>query len=210
MLAQDRRNRGIKLNYPEAVAIISHAVIEAAREGKSHAQALEIGIHAIAPSDLMSGVSSLLHGISIEAVFDDGRRLVVVDYPTDLQDIRPGQVVRLTALPPQSHDNVVSLSVTNTSAIDISVTTHFHFFEVNPRLAFDRAASFGRHLFIPAGEHIDFPAGQTIDVKLIPIDGDRVVIGFAGLVDGPLDAPGALDRAMMRAQELGYLGDDAR
>lgn len=208
MLAQDRRNRGLKLNYPEAVALISHTVIETARDGKTHAQALDAGIHAIAPTELMSGVSSMLHGISIEAVFEDGRRLVVVDYPTALDEVSPGEVVRLSVNPALSRDDVIAIEVTNTARVDISVTTHFHFFETNPRLKFDRPAAFGRHLNIPAGEHVDFPAGHTITVQLVPIRGNRVVVGFAGLVDGALDAPDALDKAMHRARELGYVDGD--
>ena len=80
-----------------------------------------------------------------------------------------------------------------------------HFFEVNPRLKFDRAAAYGMRLHIPAGEHVDFPPGQDVTVQLEPIGGNRVLIGFAGLVDGPLDAPGAKDQALAKAREWGYL-----
>ena len=76
----------------------------------------------------------------------------------------------------------------------------------NRRLSFDRAASYGRHLYIPAGEHVDFPPGIEVAVNLIPITGNRILIGFAGLVDGPLDAPGAKESAIAKARSLGYLG----
>ena len=59
---------------------------------------------------------------------------------------------------------------------------------------------------IDAGEHVDFPPGVEVAVDLTPILGDRVVVGFAGLVDGPLDAPGARERALQRAAALGYGG----
>ena len=207
-LAQSRRDRGLQLNHPEAVALISHAVIEAARDGVSHSQALAIGQTAVRSDELMPGVASMLFGIAIEAVFDDGRRLVVVDFPSIDDDV-PGQVTRLTSATPEPATDVVTIEVHNDSTVQISVTTHMHFFEVNPRLRFDREAAYGRRLQIPAGEHIDFPAGTTVAVNLIPITGERVIIGFAGLVDGPLDAPGAKEQAMAKAKALGYLDGGA-
>jgi urease subunit gamma/beta len=204
-IAQSRLNRGLKLNKPEAVALISHAVIEAARDGSSHGEAMQAGLSAISDSDLLPGVGSMLSGIAVEAVFDDGRRLVVVDFVTSDLDM-PGQVTRLDPLLPDPAKDITSVTVTNESKIQISVTTHMHFFEVNPRLQFDRESSYGKHLLIPAGEHVDFPPGAPIDVELVPISGDRIMIGFAGLVDGPLDAPGMKERAIERARELGYLG----
>jgi urease subunit gamma/beta len=89
--------------------------------------------------------------------------------------------------------------------VPISVTSHFHFFEVNPRLLFDRAASYGRHLAIPAGSHVRIGPGDEVEVELAPVRGARVVIGFAGLVDGPLDAPGAREEALRRARACGFL-----
>lgn len=203
-LAQARRERGLKLNHPEAVALICHSVIEAARDGASHAEALTIGQSAVRSDEILPGVASMLVGIAVEAVFDDGRRLVVVDFPGSDEDV-PGQVTRLHHTKTSAHSDVVTVDVHNDSAVQISVTTHMHFFEVNPRLRFNRELAYGRHLHIPAGEHVDFPAGSTVRVQLVPISGERVIIGFAGLVDGPLDAPGAKEKAMAKAATLGYL-----
>jgi hypothetical protein len=75
--------------------------------------------------------------------------------------------------------------------VPVSITSHFHFFEVNQRLSFDRAAAYGMRLAIPAGAALRFDPGEATDAPLVPIGGARVAIGFAGLVDGPLDAPGA-------------------
>jgi len=208
-VAEDRRARGTKLNHPEATALISHAVLEAARDGATHAQAIQAGLTAVKPSELLDGVATMLSGISVEAVFDDGRRLVVIDFPSTPDSSSPGSVTRLEPLPALESEDIVTLAVRNDSTINISVTTHMHFFEVNPRLLFDREAAYGRHLFIQAGEHIDFPAGLTTSVQLVPISGNRILIGFAGLVDGPLDAPGAQAEAMRRARELGYLDGGA-
>lgn len=204
-LAQSRRDRGVKLNKPEAVALISNAVIESARDGASHFVALQAGQNAVKDSDLLPGVGPLLSGIAVEAVFSDGRRLVVVDFESIDKDV-PGKVTRLTPIFQKSNPEILSLVVTNESEIQISITTHMHFFEANPRLRFDRVASYGRHLHIPAGEHVDFPPEVEVTVNLVPITGNRVLIGFAGLVDGPLDAPGARENAIAKARALGYLG----
>lgn len=203
-LADSRRARGVLLNAPEATALIAHAVIEAARDGATHAQAMQAGQEAVSPSHLMDGAAALIGSVSVEAVFEDGRRLVVVDIPAG-GGLVPGEVVRLEARPPLPTPDT-RVTVRNTAPIAISVTTHFHFFEVNPMLHFDRAAAYGMRLAIPAGEHVDFPAGAQVEVGLVPIDGDRVIMGFAGLVDGPLDAPGARERAVERAKALGYWG----
>ena len=207
-LAESRRARGLKLNKPEAVALISSAIIEAARDGKSHAQALDAGLTAVSADDLLPGVAAMLSGIAVEGVFDDGRRLVVVPKIASNDSVIPGEVVRLGATDMVgSESDLVTVRVSNESAIQISVTSHMHFFEVNPRLKFDRAAAYGRHLYIPAGEHVDFPSQGSVEVTLAPIKGDRVVIGFAGLVDGPLDAPGMKERALERLHECGYLNE---
>ena len=204
-LAQSRRARGVKLNKPEAVALISNAVIEAARDGASHSVALQAGLNAVSESELIPGVGPLLSGIAVEAVFSDGRRLVVVDYESTDSDV-PGKVTRLEPVALRTELDLTSVVVVNDLDIQISVTTHMHFFEANPKLRFDRIASYGKHLNIPAGEHVDFPPGVPVSVNLVPISGNRVLIGFAGLVDGPLDAPGAKEDAIAKARSLGYLG----
>lgn len=204
-LAQSRRDRGLKLNKPEAVALISHAVIEAARDGANHSAALCAGLTAVSESELLPGVGPLLTGIAVEAVFSDGRRLVVVDFESIDDDV-PGKVTRLESIARKDNSDCISLEVINESDIQISVTTHMHFFETNPKLRFDRVSSYGRHLQIPAGEHVDFPPGVEVLVNLIPISGNRILIGFAGLVDGPLDAPETKANAIAKAHSLGYLG----
>lgn len=82
----------------------------------------------------------------------------------------------------------VTLTVANTGDRPIQVGSHFHFFEVNPALAFDRAASRGMRLDIPAGTAIRFEPGDTKEVPLVAIGGLRQVYGFNALVEGPLDS----------------------
>ena len=104
---------------------------------------------------------------------------------------------------------VTQIEVENTADVPISVTSHYHFFEVNPRLRFDRAAAYGMRLAIEAGEALRFDPHGTRSVGLTPIGGARVAIGFAGLVDGPLDGPGAKESALTKARATGFLDSGA-
>ncbi|WP_072392111.1 urease subunit beta [Hyphomicrobium sp. CS1BSMeth3] len=82
---------------------------------------------------------------------------------------------------------VKTLAVSNTGARPIQVGSHYHFFEANPALSFDREAARGTRLDIPAGTAVRFEPGQTRDVRLIPLSGARVVYGFRQEVMGKLD-----------------------
>lgn len=206
-LARDRRARGLRLNVPETIALVADRVCEAARDGARLADAIAAGRSVLGPDDVLPGVADIVTEVDVEAVFDDGTRLVVVVDPIgggSLGDDAPGAVL-VGDQPAAAYPDVIRLSVTNTATVPISVTSHFHFFEANPRLRFDRAAAYGRRAAIPAGSTVRFDAGQTVEVELTPIGGARVAIGFAGLVDGPLDAPGARDQAVARARACGYL-----
>jgi urease subunit gamma/beta len=199
-LARTRRERGLQLNVPEAAALISDVFCEAARDGATLAEATARARAALGPGDVLPGTSDVLYRIEIEALFDDGSRLAVIG------DAAPGAV--LTAAEPIAYPElpVTPLEVTNTAPVPIAVTSHWHFFEANPRLRFDRAAAFGRRLHIPAGSSVRFEPATTRAVDLVDIGGDRVAIGFAGLVDGALDAPGARDAALAKARACGYEG----
>jgi urease subunit beta len=83
----------------------------------------------------------------------------------------------------------ITLTVANTGDRPVQVGSHYHFFETNPALAFDRAKSRGFRLNIPAGTAVRFEPGQQRTVELVAYAGDRKVYGFRGEVMGPLDAP---------------------
>lgn len=207
-LARARKSRGLQLNAPEATAIIADTVIEAARSGQRLREAVDAACNVLEPDDVLPGVAALVPEVWVEAVFDDGSRLVVV--PEPLGPPRGGDAIPGSVHP--ARDDIESatpasseVEVRNTSDVPISVTSHFHFFEVNPRLAFDRAAAYGMRLAIEAGEAIRFEPQTTLKVGLAPIGGERVMFGFAGLVDGPLDAPGAKEAALAKAHATGYL-----
>ncbi|MFF3949412.1 urease subunit gamma [Streptomyces sp. NPDC001902] len=206
-LARARRARGLRLNVPEATALIADTVCEAARDGARLAEAVEAGRAVLGPGDVLPGVADVVTEVHVEAVFDDGSRLAVVTDPIgggSLGSDAPGAVLPGPAHPEQPPE--VLVAVRNTASVPVSVTSHFHFFEANPRLDFDRSAAYGMRLHVPAGSSVRFGPGEAREVGLVPVGGDRVVIGFAGLVDGPLDAPGAKAEALRRAAACGYLG----
>ena len=99
-----------------------------------------------------------------------------------------------------------TLRVTNTSEWPVHVGSHFHFFEVNRRLRFDRAAAFGMHLDILAGATVRWEPGEARTVRLVEYAGRREVHGFNGLVDGPLTDEGKA-AAMARLRERGFLDE---
>lgn len=208
-LARARRARGLLLNVPEATALIADTVCEAARDGARLMEAAALGASVLTAAEVLPGVPDIVREVKVEANFDDGTRMVVVRDPfgegAGLGADGPGAVLAVDR-EPVTPPGLVYLSVTNTSEVPVSITSHFHFFEVNPRLSFDRQAAYGMHLAIPAGSALRFEPGAPVEAPLVPIRGARIAIGFAGLVDGPLDAPGAKQAALARAVEQGYLG----
>lgn len=80
-LAKRRKERGLKLNYPEAVALITYEVLEGARDGKTVAQLMEYGATILSREDVMDGVPGMIHDIQVEATFPDGTKLVTVHNP---------------------------------------------------------------------------------------------------------------------------------
>ena len=81
MVARDRKVRGVKLNYPEAIALITDFVVEGAREGRTVADLMEAGAHVVKEVDCMEGISKMIQDVQVEATFPDGTKLVTVHYP---------------------------------------------------------------------------------------------------------------------------------
>jgi urease subunit gamma/beta len=104
------------------------------------------------------------------------------------------------------HQTPLRLLVANTADRPIQVGSHFHFFEANRALHFDREAAYGRRLAILSGTAVRFEPGEEKWVELIELRGNRQVYGMNGLVSGSLDAPGAREAALERARRQGYLG----
>jgi urease subunit gamma/beta len=194
LVAERRKARGLKLNYPEAVAYISAAILEGARDGQTVASLMEAGTRLLSADDVMEGVAELIVEVQVEATFPDGTKLVTVHQPIPLragpatEEIPIGGVLAadgelvLNAGRPR-----LTLEVSNTGDRPIQVGSHYHFAETNPALRFDRARARGHRLDIAAGTAVRFEPGQSRTVTLIPYAGDRIVQGFRGEVMGRLD-----------------------
>ena len=81
MVAQNRKERGVKLNYPEAIALISDFVVDGARDGRPVSELMETGAHVVKRTDCMDGIPEIIHDVQVEATFPDGTKLVTVHNP---------------------------------------------------------------------------------------------------------------------------------
>jgi urease subunit gamma/beta len=187
IVARRRLERGVKLNHPETVALITDFVVEGARDGRTVADLMEAGAHVVAADQVMDGIASMIHDIQVEATFPDGTKLVTVHNPVRgaATKLHPGEVV---TEPGEIAMNVgretVTLQVANSGDRPIQVGSHYHFFETNPALKFDRAKARGFRLDIPAGTATRFEPGQSREVHLVALAGKREVHGFRQQVMG--------------------------
>jgi urease beta subunit len=99
---------------------------------------------------------------------------------------------------------VVTLKVNNTGDRPVQIGAHYHFFEVNKALVFDRAQAYGMRLDLPSGNAVRFEPGEVKEVKLVPYAGNREVHGFSGLVSGRLDDPYTREMSLKRCREQGF------
>lgn len=183
MVARDRRDRGVRLNHPEAVALLSCWVLERARDGDATVEQLMAdGRHVLAPEELMEGVAELLDEIQVEATFPDGRKLVTIHQPvqsTGAGGVVPGEVVvgDEPVLLAEGRERR-TLDVVNDGDRPVQVGSHFHFADANAALRFDRAAAAGFRLDVPAGTSVRFEPGVARTVGLVALGGARVVAGL--------------------------------
>ena len=199
LLAKKRKDRGVKLNYQEAIAYISAEILEGARDGKTVSEMMEYGRQLLTIDDVMDGVSEMIADIQVEATFPDGTKLVTVHNPiqqtkstydgASLKDlIIPGEI--LVDLSREIEINIdrerIRIVVSNHGDRPIQVGSHYHFFETNPALEFARELSRGFRLDIPAGTAIRFEPGQSREVTLVAYAGARRVFGFRADVMGAL------------------------
>lgn len=214
-LARKRRARGLKLNFPEAVAIISDEILEGARDGRSVAQLMSEGAAILTLDDVQAGVADMLPILQVEGTFPDGTKLVTVHDPirpsasdTAAAEHRvPGEVIagegEIELSPGRER---ISLTVLNTGDRPVQIGSHYHFFETNKALDFDRAAAFGKRLDIPAGTAVRFEPGQSREVALVEFGGTREVSGLHGLTEGRVGDEGVREAALRRARERGFKG----
>jgi len=213
-LARKRRAKGLKLNHPEAIAIIVDEILEGAREGRSVADLIGYGSTILTSDDVMVGVADLMPVIQVEGTFPDGTKLVTVHQP-----IRPGQqsaakgaVVPGEIIPADGEIEInagrrkSTVKAVNTGDRPIQVGSHFHFFEVNKALDFDRQKAFGMHLDIPAGTAVRFEPGEAKEVTLVEFGGTGEIFGLNSLTDGSTRSASRKAEALRKAKERGFKG----
>src|SRR4051794_17125827 len=225
-LAQKRLARGLRLNHPEAVGLIAAQLLEFIRDGRSVAELMDLGRRLLGRAEVMDGVPEMIAEVQVEGTFADGTKLVTVHHPIVLEhgDLTlalhgsflpvpdrakfgrpaagrpPGEVIAQPGeiVLNQGRESV-ALAVTNLGDRPIQVGSHYHFFETNRALSFDRGKAYGMRLDIPAGNAVRFEPGERKTVQLVALAGARVARGGNAIADGPIDAAGrkaALDRAV--------------
>lgn len=213
-VAKERRARGLRLNYPEAVALISSEIAELARDGRTVAELMQAGRKILTEEEVMDGVAEMIHEIQVEATFPDGTKLVTVHDPIPTTgQLVPGEVMCAEGVIRLNEGReTVEVTVVSTADRPIQVGSHIHFFEVNARLRFDRRAAWGMRLDIPSGTAVRFEPGETKTVRLTAIGGTREGYGLNGLCSGALDDPAVREAAFAKAKTLGFLGmeDDGK
>jgi urease subunit gamma/beta len=187
MVARERRARGVKLNEPEAVAVLACWVLEAARDGdRTVEQLMQAGREVLRRDEVMEGVPELVDEVQIEATFPDGRKLVTLHQPIQWQSSRdsveptpPGEL-RLGEgeLELNAGRARVTLRVLNTGDRPVQVGSHVHFAQSNPALRFDRDGAHGYRLDVPAGTSVRFEPGAELEVTLVELAGAKHVPGL--------------------------------
>src|SRR5687767_13191955 len=140
LLAERRKARGLKLNYPEAMALISAAILEGARDGRTVAELMSYGATLLTTDDVMDGVAELIPEVQIEATFPDGTKLVTVHQPitaghADRAALVPGAVEPAEGeIALNEGRTAIKVVVANSGDRPIQVGSHYHFYETNPAL----------------------------------------------------------------------------
>jgi urease subunit gamma/beta len=218
-LAQKRLARGLRLNHPEAVALIATQILEFIRDGRRVSELMDLGRQFLGRAEVLDGVPELVHEVQIEGTFPDGTKLVTVHNPIVAEHgnlelalygsflpvpvrLKPDATAVATAVPAGSvasgfsrterpgeilcapgdivaneGRDTMRLPVTNTGDRPIQVGSHYHFFETNEGLKFDRDKARGMRLDIAAGTAMRFEPGETKTVSLVAIAGRRVIRG---------------------------------
>lgn len=193
-LARRRKERGVKLNHPEAIAYITAELIEGARDGRTVADLMSYGTTILTEDDVMEGISSMIGSIQVEVTFPDGTKLITVDRPIrggasgSSSSAKPGEYI-LNDEPVIINEgrDTVTIHVKNTGDRPVQVGSHYHFAEVNSALQFDREKAVGFRLDIPSGTSARFEPGDAREVQLVAYGGTREVYGFRSEFDRAID-----------------------
>lgn len=229
-LAQKRLARGVRLNHPEAVALIATQLLEFIRDGKSVAELMSLGRTLLGRRHVMPGVPEMIGEVQVEGTFPDGSKLVTVHHPIASESGNLTMALYGSFLPvpkdsvfpasestswPSSTEiqegeielnsgrKTVELRVTNLGDRAIQVGSHYAFIETNASLQFDREAAYGKRLDIPAGTAVRFEPGETKVVRLVEIAGRKVIRGGNNLAAGKVSAAGKA-AAMKKVKVKGF------
>jgi urease subunit gamma/beta len=236
-VAQKRLARGIRLNYPEAVALVAAQLLEFIREGKSVAELMNLGCQLLGRNQVMAGVPAMITEVQVEGTFPDGTKLVTVHHPVASEDGNLALALHGTFLPlpelscfktamsdegpePGGYEikegelelnagrDTTTIQVTNLGDRPVQVGSHYHFIETNSQLRFNRRKAYGKHLDIPAGTAVRFEPGETKTVRLVDIAGHRKICGGNNLADGEVSADNE-KRALDRVKTSGFAHDES-
>jgi len=194
-LAQKRLARGLRLSYPETLALLATQLLELIRDGKNVAELMDVGRRILGQRQVLPGVPAMIHEVQVEGTFEDGTKLVTVHDPIVLADgdlalalhgsFLPVPDLALFASPAASPTvpgalevvagevtlyagrPLTTIEVTSRGDRPIQVGSHYPFAEANAALEFDRAAAQGKHLAVPAGTAVRFEPGETRTVTLV-------------------------------------------
>ena len=204
-LAKERKDRGLKLNHPEAVATISAFILEGARDGRSVSELMVSATKVLSVDDLLPGVASMIESVQTEATFDDGTKLVTVHNPIGVEkcDIIPGEYfIDDGEILLNENLQSIEIEVVNRGDRAVQIGSHYHFFEVNKELSFDRMSAYGKRLNIASGTSIRFEPGSIKEVSLVDFTGKRYISGFNALVEGNLDDEKVKENAMINLNKF--------
>jgi urease subunit gamma/beta len=168
-LARATLDRGLALNAPEATALICDEMHLAARSGASWQEVRDAGTALAATTPVLDGVAELIPEIRLEALLDEGTRLVVLRDPFGTGEPRVRFGEGDVPLVPDRERRTVA--VTNTGERPIRISSHFPFWDANPNLSFDREAARGFRLDLPAGDSMRWAPGETREVTLVSLGG---------------------------------------
>ena len=171
-LARATLAKGLRLNAPEAVALVCDEMHAAGRGGASFEEVATAGRSAVSPDQVMGGVAGIVPEIRLEVLLEEGTRLVVLREPFGPADEGPG-AIRFgegdVELAPGRER--IRLRVTNRGEHPIRVSSHFPFWRTNEHLEFDRAAADGFRLDLPAGDSLRWAPGEAHEVDLVRYGG---------------------------------------
>jgi len=213
-LARKHKAKGLPLNHPEAVAYVVDEILEGAREGRSVADLISWGSTLLTADDVMAGVAHLMSMIQVEGTFPDGTKLVTIHDPirpgkrkNAEAEVVPGEIITDDGdIELNAGRLKVTLKVVNTGDRPIQIGSHYHFFETNKALDFDREKSFGMHLDIPAGTSVRFAPGESKEVVLTEFGGTGELLGLNGLTEGNWRSEANKAEALQRARARGFKG----